>query len=65
VRIVNVFWDPMVGTYVDKRSSKPGNIALAFKSRHSLVILSALLFAPIPGIRGSVPLRLSFIWHWI
>ena len=24
VRIINVFWDPMVGTYVDKRTSKAG-----------------------------------------
>ena len=56
VRIVNVFWDPMVGTYVDKRSSSAGKYRpWLLRAGIPLVILSALLFAPIPGIRGSVP----------
>lgn len=56
VRIINVFWDPMVGTYVDKRSSPAGKYRpWLIRAGVPLVILSALLFAPIPGIRGSVP----------
>lgn len=56
VRIINVFWDPMVGTYVDKRTSKAGKYRpWLLRAGVPLVILSALLFAPIPGVRGSVP----------
>ncbi|MXP49939.1 MFS transporter [Pantoea sp. Eser] len=56
VRIINVLWDPMVGTYVDKRSSLAGKYRpWLLRAGVPLVILSALLFAPIPGIQGSVP----------
>jgi GPH family glycoside/pentoside/hexuronide:cation symporter len=52
VRIINVFWDPMVGTYVDKRTSKAGKYRpWLLRAGVPLVILSALLFAPIPGER--------------
>lgn len=55
VRIVNVIWDPMVGTFVDKRSSKAGKYRpWLLRAGIPLVILGALLFAPIPGVRGSV-----------
>lgn len=55
VRIINVFWDPMVGTFIDKRSSKSGKYRpWILRAGIPLVILSALLFAPIPGVRGSV-----------
>ena len=55
VRIINVFWDPMVGTYVDKRTSKAGKYRpWLLRAGVPLVILSALLFAPIPGVKGSV-----------
>lgn len=56
VRILNVFWDPMVGTFVDKRSSASGKYRpWLLRAGIPLVILSALLFAPIPDVRGSVP----------
>ncbi|AVJ18832.1 MFS transporter [Serratia sp. MYb239] len=56
VRIINVFWDPMVGTFVDKRSSKAGKYRpWLLRAGIPLVILSALLFAPIPEVSGSVP----------
>ena len=56
VRILNVFWDPMVGTFVDKRSSASGKYRpWLLRAGIPLVILSALLFAPIPEVRGSVP----------
>ena len=56
VRIINVFWDPMVGTFVDKRTSNAGKYRpWLLRAGVPLVILSALLFAPIPGVRGSVP----------
>lgn len=55
VRIINVFWDPMVGTYVDKRTSKAGKYRpRLLRAGVPLVILSALLFAPIHGVKGSV-----------
>ncbi len=55
VRIINVFWDPMVGTFVDKRSSKAGKYRpWLLRAGIPLVILSALLFAPIPEVRGSI-----------
>ncbi|QHA88438.1 MFS transporter [Serratia rhizosphaerae] len=56
VRIINVFWDPMVGTFVDKRSSMAGKYRpWLLRAGIPLVILSALLFAPIPEVSGSVP----------
>jgi len=55
VRIINVLWDPMVGTYVDKKNSLAGKYRpWLLRAGVPLVILSALLFAPIPGIQGSV-----------
>ena len=54
VRIVNVFWDPMVGTFVDKRTSKAGKYRpWLLRAGIPMIILSALLF--IPGVKGSVP----------
>lgn len=71
VRIINVFWDPMVGTYVDKRTSVAGKYRpWLLRAGVPLVILSALLFAPIPGVRGSVPfafiiyLALDLVYSW-
>lgn len=56
VRIINVFWDPMVGTFVDKRTSKAGKYRpWLLRAGIPLVILAALLFAPLPGVKGSVP----------
>lgn len=56
VRIFNVVWDPFVGTYVDQRTSKSGKYRpWLVKGGIPLVILAALLFAPIPGLKGSVP----------
>lgn len=56
VRIINVFWDPMVGTFVDKRSSRAGKYRpWLLRAGIPLVILAALLFVPIPAVRGSVP----------
>lgn len=56
VRIINVFWDPMVGTFVDKKTSRNGKYRpWLLRAGIPLVILAALLFAPIPAIKGSVP----------
>ncbi|WP_242258760.1 MFS transporter [Streptococcus thoraltensis] len=56
VRIFNVFWDPFVGTYVDQRTSKAGKYRpWLIRGGIPLVILAALLFAPIPALKGSVP----------
>ena len=56
VRIINVFWDPMVGTFVDKRSSRAGKYRpWLLRAGIPLVILAALHFVPIPAVRGSVP----------
>lgn len=56
VRWINVFWDPWVGTVVDKHSFKSG------KYRPYLIyfgipmtIFAAMLFLPIESIRGNVP----------
>lgn len=56
VRWVNVFWDPWVGTFIDKHTFKMG------KYRPYLVyfgipltIFSVMLFLPIDSLRGSVP----------
>lgn len=64
VRIINVFWDPMVGTFIDKRTSKAGKYRpWLLRAGIPLVILSALLFAPIPGVKGSVPF--AFIIYFV
>ncbi|MDP1260180.1 MFS transporter, partial [Klebsiella quasipneumoniae] len=55
VSINNVFRDPMVGTYVDKRNSKAGKYRpWLLRAGVPLVIMSALQFAHIPGVKGSV-----------
>ncbi|MED4226245.1 MFS transporter [Neobacillus cucumis] len=64
VRIVNVFWDPMVGTYVDRHTFKNGKYRpWLVIAGIPLVILSAMLFAPIPAIRGSV--TVAFITYFL
>ena len=57
VRFINVFWDPAVGTFVDRHTFKNGS-----KYRPWLIhagipmcILAMMLFTPIQAIRGSVP----------
>jgi len=57
VRFINIFWDPAVGTFVDKHTFKNGS-----KYRPWLIhagipmcILAMMLFTPIQAIRGSVP----------
>ena len=55
VRCINVVWDPWVGTVVDKASFKSGKykpFLLYFGI--PLTIFSAMLFLPIPAIRGNV-----------
>lgn len=55
VRCINVVWDPWVGTVVDKASFKNGKykpFLLYFGI--PLTIFSAMLFLPIPAIRGNV-----------
>lgn len=54
VRIINVFWDPMVGTYVDKRTSKAGNIALAVTSRRAASDPVGITVRANSGVKGSV-----------
>jgi glycoside/pentoside/hexuronide:cation symporter, GPH family len=64
VRIVNVLWDPMVGTYVDKHTFKKGKYRpWLLIAGIPLVILAAMLFVPIPAIRGSVPI--AFITYFL
>ncbi|WEG11113.1 MFS transporter [Pullulanibacillus sp. KACC 23026] len=64
VRIINVFWDPMVGTFVDKRTLRSGKYRpWLLIAGIPLVILGALLFVPIPAIRGSVPI--AFITYFL
>nr|WP_307784752.1 MFS transporter [Neobacillus cucumis] len=64
VRIVNVFWDPMVGTYVDRHTFKNGKYRpWLVIAGIPLVILAAMLFAPIPAIRGSV--TVAFITYFL
>jgi GPH family glycoside/pentoside/hexuronide:cation symporter len=59
VRIVNLVWDPMVGTYVDKRTSKAGKYRpWILRAGIPLMILALLLFAPFPFVSGSVPYAL-------
>ncbi|PWG00559.1 MFS transporter [Levilactobacillus bambusae] len=55
VRWVNVFWDPFVGAFVDKRNPKAGKYRpylLWFGI--PLTVLTALLFLPIPAVHGSI-----------
>ena len=56
VRWVNVFWDPLVGTVVDKSHFKHGGKYRPFLIYFGipLTICCALLFLPIPAVRGNV-----------
>jgi GPH family glycoside/pentoside/hexuronide:cation symporter len=64
VRIINVFWDPMVGTFIDRRTSKAGKYRpWLLRAGIPLVVLAALLFAPLPGVKGSVPF--AFITYFL
>ena len=55
----------MVGTYVDKRTSKAGKYRpWLLRAGVPLVILSALLFAPIPPGKVQWLSPLLFIWRW-
>ncbi|CAG9297833.1 MFS transporter [Celerinatantimonas diazotrophica] len=56
VRIVNVFWDPAVGTFVDKRTSKAGKYRpWILRAGVPLMIFSLLMFAPLPFTKANVP----------
>lgn len=56
VRWVNVFWDPWVGTVVDKSHFKHGGKYKPFLIYFGipLTICCALVFLPIPAVRGNV-----------
>lgn len=56
VRWINVFWDPWVGTVVDKSHFKHGGKYRPFLIYFGipLTICCALLFLPIPAVRGNV-----------
>ncbi|WP_455419909.1 MFS transporter [Limosilactobacillus fermentum] len=55
VRWVNVFWDPWVGTVVDKSHFKAGKYKpFLIYFGIPLTICCALLFLPIPAVRGNV-----------
>lgn len=55
VRIINVFWDPMVGTYVDKRTSKAGKYRpLAVTSRRAAGDPVGITVRANSGVKGSV-----------
>ena len=55
VRIFNVFWDPCVGTTVDKSNPKNGKYRpYLMWFGIPLVIFASLLFLPIPAVQGSV-----------
>ena len=55
VRCVNVVWDPWVGTVVDKANFKNGKYKpFLIYFGIPLTIFSAMLFLPIPAIRGNV-----------
>lgn len=56
VRWVNVFWDPWVGTVIDRHTFKSGKYRpYLLYAGIPLTIFSACLFLPIDSIRGSVP----------
>lgn len=55
VRWVNVFWDPWVGTVVDKKTFKNGKYKpWLLYAGVPLTIFSACLFLPIESLRGNV-----------
>ena len=55
VRIINVVWDPIVGTFVDKRTSKAGKYRpWILRAGIPLMIFALIMFAPLPGIKGNV-----------
>ncbi|MDR1728716.1 MAG: MFS transporter [Acidobacteriota bacterium] len=56
VRVFNVFWDPWVGTFVDKHIFKTGKYKpYLLYAGIPLVVFAAMLFYPNPAVRGSVP----------
>ncbi len=56
VRWVNVFWDPWIGTVIDRHTFKSGKYRpWLLYAGIPLTIFSACLFLPIASIRGSVP----------
>ncbi|MFM2485905.1 MFS transporter [Celerinatantimonas yamalensis] len=64
VRIVNVFWDPMVGTYVDKHTSKAGKYRpWILRAGTPLMIFSLLMFAPLPFAKANIPF--AFITYFL
>ena len=55
VRIINVIWDPMVGTFIDKHTSKSGKYRpWILRAGIPLMIFALLLFAPFPFVKGNV-----------
>ena len=55
VRIISVFWDPMVGTYVDKQTSKAGNIvASCYRAGGAAGDPVGITVRPVRGLKGSV-----------
>lgn len=64
VRIINVVWDPFVGTFVDKHTSKAGKYRpWLLRAGIPLMIFALLMFAPLPGIKGNVPF--AFITYFL
>ncbi|WP_374286732.1 MFS transporter [Lactococcus sp.] len=64
VRIINVVWDPIVGTFVDRSSSKSGKYRpWILRAGIPLMIFALLMFAPLPGVRGNVPF--AFITYFL
>lgn len=56
VRWVNVFWDPWVGAFVDKRNPKLGKYRpYLMYFGIPLTFFCAMLFFPNPAVRGSIP----------
>ncbi|MGV9033163.1 MFS transporter [Lactococcus lactis] len=64
VRIINVVWDPIVGTFVDKHTSKAGKYRpWILRAGIPLMIFALLLFAPLPFVKGNV--AWAFIIYFI
>ncbi|ASN60344.1 MFS transporter [Latilactobacillus curvatus] len=62
VRIINVFWDPWVGAFVDKRNPKGGKYRpYLLKFGIPLVIFSALLFLPSPFESMNLKIGYAFL----
>lgn len=64
VRIINVVWDPIVGAFVDRSSSKSGKYRpWILRAGIPLMIFALLTFAPLPGVKGNVPF--AFITYFL